>query len=272
MVGSLRTICLVRVSHRHDPQSMLCSNALQHPAPMGDRGLDTSSEASSYKKLLLAQGASWAAASTQQWGAKFNHAPPAMRPLGSIISSARRVLHVSPKVAACCAHHGLMSGTPCLTNGTQPPWPNGQGVGLPIRRLRARVPQGVYCHAGKHHSHAALQHEPSLREAVPISPEPLYRWARMECFVKPHWLAAIVSRLAEQTSYEPCRAPPMATPAEMDTLGIEPRASRMLSGCDTATPCALGGRAFDSKRLVSSCGFRLWRGRSGFRLCLPCFA
>ena len=24
----------------------------------------------------------------------------------------------------------------------------------------------------------------------------------------------------------------------MDTLGIEPRASRMLSGCDTATPCA----------------------------------
>ena len=26
---------------------------------------------------------------------------------------------------------------------------------------------------------------------------------------------------------------------EMDTLGIEPRASRMLSGCDTTTPCAL---------------------------------
>ena len=26
----------------------------------------------------------------------------------------------------------------------------------------------------------------------------------------------------------------------MDTLGIEPRASRMLSGCDTTTPCALG--------------------------------
>ena len=25
----------------------------------------------------------------------------------------------------------------------------------------------------------------------------------------------------------------------MDTLGIEPRASRMLSGCDTTTPCAL---------------------------------
>ena len=25
---------------------------------------------------------------------------------------------------------------------------------------------------------------------------------------------------------------------EMDTLGIEPRASRTLSGCDTTTPCA----------------------------------
>ena len=25
---------------------------------------------------------------------------------------------------------------------------------------------------------------------------------------------------------------------KMDTLGIEPRASRMLSGCDTTTPCA----------------------------------
>ena len=28
---------------------------------------------------------------------------------------------------------------------------------------------------------------------------------------------------------------------QMDTLGIEPRASRMLSGCDTTTPCALRG-------------------------------
>ena len=27
--------------------------------------------------------------------------------------------------------------------------------------------------------------------------------------------------------------------AKVDTLGIEPRASRMLSGCDTTTPCAL---------------------------------
>ena len=28
--------------------------------------------------------------------------------------------------------------------------------------------------------------------------------------------------------------------AQLDTLGIEPRASRMLSGCDTTTPCAHG--------------------------------
>ena len=33
----------------------------------------------------------------------------------------------------------------------------------------------------------------------------------------------------------------------MDTLGIEPRASRMLSGCDTTTPCALSGM-FDAMR------------------------
>ena len=51
VVGSLRTICLVRVSHRHDPQNMLCSNALQHPAAIGDRGLDTRSEASGCNKL-----------------------------------------------------------------------------------------------------------------------------------------------------------------------------------------------------------------------------
>ena len=30
-----------------------------------------------------------------------------------------------------------------------------------------------------------------------------------------------------------------ANNTNMDTLGIEPRASRMLSGCDTTTPCAL---------------------------------
>ena len=34
---------MVGVSHRHDVQNMLCSNVLQHPAPKGDRGLDTPS-------------------------------------------------------------------------------------------------------------------------------------------------------------------------------------------------------------------------------------
>ena len=31
----------------------------------------------------------------------------------------------------------------------------------------------------------------------------------------------------------------LPVPVQLDTLGIEPRASRMLSGCDTTTPCAL---------------------------------
>ena len=43
-----------------------------------------------------------------------------------------------------------------------------------------------------------------------------------------------------------CRVPVLVFPfrrhsladKQMDTLGIEPRASRMLSGCDTTTPCA----------------------------------
>ena len=35
------------------------------------------------------------------------------------------------------------------------------------------------------------------------------------------------------------RAQVQSLTAEVDTLGIEPRASRMLSGCDTTTPCAL---------------------------------
>ena len=32
-----------------------------------------------------------------------------------------------------------------VRNHALPPWPNGQGVGLLIRRLRVRVPQGVHC-------------------------------------------------------------------------------------------------------------------------------
>ena len=57
VVGSLRTICLVGVSHRHDVQNMLCSNVLQHPAPKGDRGLDTPSrrKAVSNKRCLSRQ-------------------------------------------------------------------------------------------------------------------------------------------------------------------------------------------------------------------------
>ena len=35
-----------------------------------------------------------------------------------------------------------------------------------------------------------------------------------------------------------CSVRVRATFFKMDTLGIEPRASRMLSGCDTTTPCA----------------------------------
>ncbi len=31
-----------------------------------------------------------------------------------------------------------------LISKWQPPWPNGQGVGLLIRRLWVRVPQGVF--------------------------------------------------------------------------------------------------------------------------------
>ena len=41
---------------------------------------------------------------------------------------------------------------------------------------------------------------------------------------------------------------------KVDTLGLEPRASRMLSGCDTTTPCALiihAHRAFPCKRPCS---------------------
>ena len=45
---------------------------------------------------------------------------------------------------------------------------------------------------------------------------------------------------------------PRPTPISMDTLGIEPRASRMLSGCDTTTPRALCKDAlcFLSKQII----------------------
>ena len=44
------------------------------------------------------------------------------------------------------AHRCMAYETQCAINCGLPPWPNGQGVGLLIRRLRVRVPQGVpYC-------------------------------------------------------------------------------------------------------------------------------
>ena len=42
-----------------------------------------------------------------------------------------------------------------------------------------------------------------------------------------------------QTNIEVTVCTPTRNTAEMDTLGIEPRAFRMRSGCDTTTPCAL---------------------------------
>ena len=60
--------------------------------------------------------------------------------------------------------------------------------------------------------------------------------------------------------------------AQMDTLGIEPRASRMLSGCDTTTPRApeellhsLSGMIISQGRLtqgIERCSVRLWPSRS----------
>ena len=42
----------------------------------------------------------------------------------------------------------------------QPPWPNGQGVGPLIRRLRVRVPQGVHTVAHCQEARPALSFEP----------------------------------------------------------------------------------------------------------------
>ena len=42
----------------------------------------------------------------------------------------------------------------------------------------------------------------------------------------------------------------------MDTLGIEPRASRMLSGCDTTTPTALMIVCLILSQLARACSHR----------------
>ena len=46
-------------------------------------------------------------------------------------------------------------------------------------------------------------------------------------------------RILRVGAYTACRRT-VRRRLQMDTLGIEPRASRMLSGCDTTTPCAPG--------------------------------
>ena len=48
------------------------------------------------------------------------------------------------EIKQACAF-ALTSGFCGGAQHAQPPWPNGQGVGLLIRRLRVRVPQGVHC-------------------------------------------------------------------------------------------------------------------------------
>ena len=50
-----------------------------------------------------------------------------------------------------------------------PPWPNGQGVGLLIRRLRVRVPQGVH-----------LRNWCTRWAADKITPLPLNEWTKLE--------------------------------------------------------------------------------------------
>ena len=44
----------------------------------------------------------------------------------------------------------------------------------------------------------------------------------------------------------------------MDTLGIEPRAFRMRSGCDTATPCAPSSTRFAYVLCCDFCKKTLW--------------
>ena len=53
--------------------------------------------------------------------------------------------HAQATTAADCTHQTQRRTTDMEAKAQQtwPPWPNGQGVGLLIRRLRVRVPQGV---------------------------------------------------------------------------------------------------------------------------------
>ena len=66
----------------------------------------------------------------------------------SIVVSASYFLHIYKHMYTYIYIHTLMLSR-CLAG---PPWPNGQGVGLLTRRLRVRVPQGVFDIHGSRYS------------------------------------------------------------------------------------------------------------------------
>ena len=61
---------------------------------------------------------------------------------------------------------------------------------------------------------------------------------------EPHSCHLQITRYVDKR--EICKTTTKVHKQNLDTLGIEPRASRMLSGCDTTTPCA---------RSLRTCGF-----------------
>ena len=67
---------------------------------------------------------------------------PARHQIRGLLSEGPEV----PRRASCRCQGALLVGASLTFAWTLwPPWPNGQGVGPLIRRLRARVPQGVLC-------------------------------------------------------------------------------------------------------------------------------
>ena len=93
----------------------------------------------------------------------------------------------------------------------EPPWPNGQGVRLLIRRLRAQVPQGVlYRHAAAEVDVAAAQPQPSTaivdQHTQMLRPTQLLRSARRA-------LPLSVSKLSQMPRGSICaRAAELARP------------------------------------------------------------
>ena len=59
------------------------------------------------------------------------------------------------------------------------------------------------------------------------------------------------------------------TNCELDTLGIEPRAFRMRSGCDTTTPCALGHANTVVSNPWSGCRSQSYGNFAATRNCAP---